>query len=82
MYVSENRRDRGNIEMSKLLLIAGPCVIESEENMMLIAEKVKGIAVGLNLIIILKLRLIRQIEQVLIHFVGQVLKKDCSFSKK
>ena len=30
--------------MSKFLLIAGPCVIESEENVMLIAEKLKGIA--------------------------------------
>lgn len=30
--------------MSKFLLIAGPCVIESEENVMLIAEKIKGIA--------------------------------------
>ncbi len=35
--------------MSKFLLIAGPCVIESEENVMLIAEKVKGIAGRLNL---------------------------------
>lgn len=30
--------------MSKFILIAGPCVIESEENVMLIAEKVKQIA--------------------------------------
>lgn len=30
--------------MSKFKLIAGPCVIESEENLMMIAEKVKGIA--------------------------------------
>ncbi len=30
--------------MSKFILIAGPCVIESEENVMLIAEKIKGIA--------------------------------------
>lgn len=29
--------------MSKFLLIAGPCVIESEDSVMLIAEKVKGI---------------------------------------
>lgn len=35
--------------MSKFLLIAGPCVIESEENVMLIAEKIKGIAERLNL---------------------------------
>lgn len=35
--------------MSKFLLIAGPCVIESEENVMLIAEKVKGIAEKLDL---------------------------------
>lgn len=35
--------------MSKFLLIAGPCVIESEENVMLIAEKVKGIAERLDL---------------------------------
>ncbi len=35
--------------MSKFMLIAGPCVIESEENVMLIAEKVKGIAERLNL---------------------------------
>lgn len=35
--------------MSKFLLIAGPCVIESEENVMLIAEKIKGIADKLNL---------------------------------
>ena len=35
--------------MAKLILIAGPCVIESEENAMLIAEKVKGIAERLNL---------------------------------
>lgn len=31
------------------MLIAGPCVIESEENVMLIAEKVKGIAERLDL---------------------------------
>ena len=30
--------------MSKFKLIAGPCVIESEENVMLIAKKIKGIA--------------------------------------
>lgn len=35
--------------MSKFLLIAGPCVIESEENVMLIADKIKGIAERLNL---------------------------------
>ena len=35
--------------MSKFKLIAGPCVIESEENVMLIAEKVKGIAERLDL---------------------------------
>lgn len=35
--------------MSKLTLIAGPCVIESEENAMLIARKVKGIAERLDL---------------------------------
>lgn len=35
--------------MSKFLLIAGPCVIESEENVMLIAKKVKGIAERLDL---------------------------------
>lgn len=35
--------------MSKLLLIAGPCVIESEKNVMLIAEKMKGIAERLDL---------------------------------
>lgn len=35
--------------MSKFILIAGPCVIESEENAMLIAEKVKGIAEKLDL---------------------------------
>ena len=35
--------------MSKFMLIAGPCVIESEENVMLIAEKVKEIAERLDL---------------------------------
>ena len=35
--------------MGKFLLIAGPCVIESEENVMLIAEKVKEITNRLNL---------------------------------
>ena len=35
--------------MGKFTLIAGPCVIESEENVMLIAETVKGIAERLNL---------------------------------
>ena len=35
--------------MSKFMLIAGPCVIESEENVMLIAEKIKGIAERLDL---------------------------------
>lgn len=35
--------------MSKFTLIAGPCVIESEENVMLIAERVKGIAEKLDL---------------------------------
>lgn len=35
--------------MGKFTLIAGPCVIESEENVMLIAEKVKGIAERLGL---------------------------------
>lgn len=35
--------------MSKFLLIAGPCVIESEKNTMLIAKKVKEIAEKLNL---------------------------------
>lgn len=34
--------------MDKLLLIAGPCVIESEENVMLIAERMKGIAARLG----------------------------------
>lgn len=35
--------------MSKFILIAGPCVIESEENVMRIAERVKGIAARLDL---------------------------------
>lgn len=35
--------------MSKFILIAGPCVIESEENAMLIAETIKGIAERLDL---------------------------------
>lgn len=35
--------------MSKFILIAGPCVIESEENVMKIAEKVKGISERLDL---------------------------------
>lgn len=35
--------------MSKFTLIAGPCVIESEENVMMIAEQVKGIAGRLDL---------------------------------
>lgn len=35
--------------MSKFMLIAGPCVIESEENMMLIAEKLKEISKRLDL---------------------------------
>lgn len=35
--------------MGKFILIAGPCVIESRENVMLIAEKLKSIAEDLNL---------------------------------
>lgn len=35
--------------MSKFILIAGPCVIESEEIVMLVAETVKGIAERLDL---------------------------------
>lgn len=35
--------------MSKFILIAGPCVIESEENVMQVAERVKEIAEGLDL---------------------------------
>lgn len=35
--------------MSKFKLIAGPCVIESEENVMMIAKEVKGIAERLDL---------------------------------
>lgn len=35
--------------MSKFTLIAGPCVIESEENVMLIAKKIKEIAKRLDL---------------------------------
>ena len=34
----------GSVKMSKFMLIAGPCVIESEENVLLIANKVKSIA--------------------------------------
>lgn len=35
--------------MDKLLVIAGPCVIESEQNVMLIAEKMKTISERLNI---------------------------------
>lgn len=35
--------------MSKFVLISGPCVIESEDTTMLIAEKIKGIAEKLDL---------------------------------
>ena len=35
--------------MSKFMLIAGPCVIESEENVKLLAEAIKGIAERLDL---------------------------------
>ncbi len=35
--------------MKKIMLIAGPCVIESEENVMLIAKAMKKIAESLNL---------------------------------
>ena len=34
--------------MNKLTLIAGPCVIESEDNVMIIAKTVKEIAERLN----------------------------------
>jgi 2-dehydro-3-deoxyphosphooctonate aldolase (KDO 8-P synthase) len=40
---------RRDYKMNRLLLIAGPCVIESEENVMLIAEKMKDISERLNL---------------------------------
>ncbi len=46
MYVSERVWD---VRMSKFILIAGPCVIESEENVMMIAEHVKEIAKRLDL---------------------------------
>ena len=35
--------------MDKILVIAGPCVIESEENAMYIAEKMKEISERLNI---------------------------------
>ena len=35
--------------MNKLFVIAGPCVIESEENIMLIAERIKEITERLKL---------------------------------
>lgn len=35
--------------MKKLILIAGPCVIESEENIMMVAQRVKEISERLNL---------------------------------
>lgn len=35
--------------MGKFMLVSGPCVIESEENVMYIAEKLKGIAERLDL---------------------------------
>lgn len=38
-----------NVSMKKFKLIAGPCVIESEKNVMLIAEKLKEITERLNL---------------------------------
>lgn len=36
-------------KMDKILVIAGPCVIESEENAMYIAEKMKEISERLNI---------------------------------
>lgn len=42
----QKRRD---CAMSKFMLIAGPCVIESEENAILIAERIKNITDKLNL---------------------------------
>ena len=46
MYAGGSRKDR---TMSKMTLIAGPCVIESEQNVMLVAETVAGIARKLDL---------------------------------
>lgn len=40
---------RRGLEMNKFMLIAGPCVIESEENVVQIAEAMKGIAGRLDL---------------------------------
>jgi len=47
MYAVKSRRDRQ--VMKEFKLIAGPCVIESEENVMMIAQAVKGIVERLNL---------------------------------
>ena len=49
MILPANLQKRRGLEMSKFILIAGPCVIESEENVMLIAENVKSIAENLEL---------------------------------
>ena len=48
--------------MKELVLIAGPCVIESRELVLSIAEKVKEITEGLKLNLYSKLALIRRIE--------------------
>ena len=40
---------RREFSLNRFMLIAGPCVIESEENLMLIAETMKGIAERLSL---------------------------------
>jgi hypothetical protein len=69
-----------HIGSGDLFLIAGPCVIESEEHAIRMAEIIKGVTRALDLPFIFKASYdkARRFEA----FVGRELKKGCAFSRR
>ena len=64
-----NKIELANFEISnnnQFILIAGPCVIESEKHSLMMAEKIANICQKKILILFLNLVLIKQIDPVLI----------------
>ena len=59
-----------------LFLIAGPCVIESEDMTLRVADELKNVCMKLDVPFIFNHRLIKQTGAQIVHFVVSVWRRD------
>ena len=75
LLIKENLFKNQNNQSDNFFLMAGPCVVESEELVLSVAEKVATICQKLDIPIFLKLLIIKPIELVVILLLVLAMKK-------